>query len=91
MRTSFSRLSLAHYYLAPLKLLHYAFALAGVLSLCACTAAPSPMAPTALVTVDAAFYREFVQNAFESPARLEPIRLLRGPPRPGPGRPGRIW
>jgi hypothetical protein len=69
----------AHYYFAPLKLLHYALALTGALSLWACTAAPSPMAPTSLATVDAAFYREFVQNALESPARLEPVRLLRGP------------
>jgi hypothetical protein len=53
---------------------------------CACTVAPSPTEPTALRTVDAsmsvrfepAFYRAFVQNAFEAPERLEPIRLLRG-------------
>lgn len=45
----------------------------------ACTTAPMPAAPTALATVDTRFYREFVQNAFESPAHLEPVRLLRAP------------
>ena len=78
----------AHYHDAPLKLLHYTLAVTGVLSLFGCTAAPSPTAPTALSTVDArlmpegfesAFFREFVQNGFESPNHLEPIRLLRGP------------
>jgi hypothetical protein len=69
------------------KLLHYLLT-AGVASLCACTVAPSPTAPTVAVTVDAlaglsgfepAFYRAFLQNGFESPDRLEPIRLLSGP------------
>lgn len=63
-------------------------ALAGVVSLCACTVAPSPTAPTALATADALvatvdfeplFYRAFVQNAYETPDHLEPIRVLRGP------------
>lgn len=53
----------------------------------ACTVVPSPTRPTALIMVDApavsrfepAFYRAFLQNAFEAPGRLEPIRLLEGP------------
>ena len=70
-----------------MKLFQYLCA-TGVLSLvCACTAAPSPTQPTALPTADAlsadgfepAFYRAFVQNAFEAPDHLEPIRKLRGP------------
>jgi hypothetical protein len=48
---------------------------------------PSPTQPTARGTVDAAsfegfdavFYRAFMQNAFDAPERLEPIRILRGP------------
>lgn len=69
-----------------MKLLHYLLT-AGVVSLCACTAAPSPTAPTAVRTIDAlsgvtgfepGFYRAFVQNALESPDRLEPVRLLAG-------------
>ena len=55
--------------------------------LCACTVAPSPTGPSALVTADALrvagfepeFFRAFVQNAFEAPERLQPIRLLRHP------------
>ena len=53
----------------------------------ACTVAPSPTQPTSLRAVDASsraafepgFYRAFLQNAFDAPHRLEPIRLLRGP------------
>ena len=61
---------------------------AGVLSLlCACSVSPSPTQPTALRAVDALFadgvepefLRAFLQNAYESPDRLEPIRMLRGP------------
>lgn len=60
---------------------------AGVLALSACTAAPSPTQPSAVATVDAltaggfepAFFRAFLQNAYEAPDRLEPIRMLRGP------------
>jgi hypothetical protein len=59
--------------------LHYALALTGVVCLGACTAAPLPTSPSAAAAVDAQFYREFVQNAFESPRHLEPIRLLRTP------------
>ena len=59
-----------------------------LVSLCACTVEPSPTAPTATVVVDAphsidgfepAFFRAFVQNAYEAPDRLQPIRVLRGP------------
>jgi hypothetical protein len=54
---------------------------------CACAVAPSVTQPTALASVDAApigdfepdFFRAFVQNAYEAPDRLEPIRRLRGP------------
>jgi hypothetical protein len=70
------------------KLFHSWLAAASVVSLCACTVAPSPTAPTAITTVDALaitggfeplFYRAFVQNGYETPDRLEPIRVLRGP------------
>lgn len=72
-----------------MKVLRYLLA-AGALSLCACAAAPLPSAPSAVANVDAAaafrtdgfepdFFRAFVQNAFEAPERLEPVRLLRGP------------
>lgn len=69
-------------------------AAASVLSVCACTAPPSPTAPSALTTALAAttadaltasagfepeFYRAFLQNGFESPERLEPIRIWQGP------------
>ena len=62
---------------------------ASALSLCACSSAPLPAAPSAVVASDAAslrtdgfepdFYRAFLQNGFEAPERLEPVRLLRGP------------
>lgn len=67
-----------------MKLLHYLLA-ASAVSLCACTAAPSPTAPSAAVTADVlssiagyepVFYRAFLQNGFESPERLEPVRIL---------------
>jgi hypothetical protein len=59
-----------------------------VVSLYACAAVPSPVAPSALATADAAvlassfdpgFYRAFLQNGYEAPERLEPIRTLKGP------------
>jgi hypothetical protein len=68
------------------KFLHSTLAAGVVLSLCACTVAPTPTAPTAVSTADAsnltdgfdsAFYRAFVQNGFESPQQLEPVRILR--------------
>lgn len=70
-----------------MKLFHLLAAGGLLLVVCACTVAPSPTEPTALRTVDAstsvrfepAFYRAFVQNAFDAPDRLEPVRLLRGP------------
>ena len=48
---------------------------------CACGAPASPTAPTDAATAavfQPDFYRAFLQNAFEAPHRLEPIRLLRG-------------
>ncbi len=69
------------------KLFHYSLAL-GAVCLCACAVAPSPTAPTAIATADAlvtdsgfdpVFFRAFLQNAYETPDRLEPIRVLRGP------------
>src|SRR5688572_23813653 len=69
------------------KLFHWSLP-AILVSLCACTVAPSPTAPSPAVTVDSmaanegfepGFYRAFVQNAYEAPDRLEPIRILRGP------------
>ena len=69
-----------------MKFLHYALAAGAVLSLSNCTAAPLPTSPSAVATVDAAsrltdgfepnFYRAFLQNGFESPQQLEPIRIL---------------
>lgn len=70
-----------------MKLFPYSLAL-GAVCLCACAVAPSPTAPTAAATVDASvmdggfdpvFFRAFVQNGYETPDRLEPIRVLRGP------------
>ena len=69
------------------KLFHYSLAL-GAVCLCACAVAPSPTAPSAIATADAlvmdsgfdpVFFRAFVQNGYETPDRLEPIRILRGP------------
>jgi hypothetical protein len=69
------------------KLLYLALT-AGAVSLCACAVAPVPTAPSAITTADAlqiagdfdsSFYRAFVQNAYESPTQLEPIRILQGP------------
>ena len=70
-----------------MKLIHSLAAGGLLLAACGCTVAPSPTQPTAVRTVDAstsarfepAFYRAFVQNGFEAPQSLEPIRLLRGP------------
>ena len=70
-----------------MKLFRYFLAL-GAVCLSACAVAPSPTAPTAVATADAlvtdsdfdpVFYRAFVQNGYETPDRLEPIRVLRGP------------
>jgi hypothetical protein len=58
------------------------------LLVCACTVTPVPTAPSALASAEAlaatdgaeaAFLLAFLQNGFESPERLEPIRVLRGP------------
>jgi hypothetical protein len=71
------------------KIVRVLLAAASVCSLGACTVASTPTAPSALATAgvlaiedfEPSFYRAFVQNAFETPDRLEPIRLLRGPVR----------
>jgi hypothetical protein len=73
-----------------LKLFHYWLAAAGALSLCACAGVPSPSAPSAVALVapgaaslaagfEPDFFRAFLQNGFETPNHLEPVRLLRGP------------
>lgn len=71
-----------------MKLLHSSLAAAAVVCLCGCTVTPAPTAPTTITTAHAlvvndgfepAFYRAFVQNGYEAPERLEPIRTLRGP------------
>lgn len=59
--------------------MHYTLAVTGVLWLGACTTVPAPTTPSAVAAVDERFYREFVQNALDSPHHLEPIRLLRAP------------
>lgn len=71
-----------------MKISRYLLA-AGVVSLCACTVAPSPTAPSATASTAVAaealtsasgfeptFYRALLQNGFESPDRLEPIKML---------------
>lgn len=54
-------------------------------SLCACSAAPSPTAPSGVASTsnallsdgfDPEFYRAFVQNGLESPDHLEPVHVL---------------
>ena len=72
-----------------MKLLRYLLAVAGAVCLCACTSASTPLAPTAIapatvslmmaVGFEPVFYRAFLQNGYESPDHLEPIRILRGP------------
>ena len=73
-----------------MKLSFAALTVSASVSLCACTVAPSPTAPTAAATVEAVsaasgggfepdFYRAFLQNAYESPDHLEPIRVLQAP------------
>ena len=60
----------------------------GLVSVCACTVLPAPTAPTPTSTADASisaasfeagFYRAFLQNGYEAPQHLEPIRTLNGP------------
>ena len=67
--------------------IRYALA-AGAVCLCACSVAPSPTAPSVVAVAntpvaaqgfDSLFYRALVQNGYEAPDRLEPIRVLRGP------------
>jgi len=71
------------------KTLHYTLAASAWLSLCACAVAPSPTAPSTTATLDASltaadgaessFSRAFLQNGYEAPDHIEPIRVLRGP------------
>lgn len=70
-----------------MKFLRCALAL-GVLSVCACTVPPTPTAPSPTSTADApistasvetGFYQAFLQNGYEAPQHLEPIRILNGP------------
>ena len=55
---------------------------------CACTVPSSPAAPTPValaeatvpaLSIEPVFYRAFVQNGYEAPDHLEPIRILKGP------------
>ena len=72
-----------------MKILHYTLAASAWLSLCACAVAPSPTAPSTTATLDASltaadgaessFSRAFLQNGYEAPDHIEPIRVLRGP------------
>lgn len=74
-----------------MKLLYYALTAGAVsLSMCACAVASAPTAPSAIVKADsdalkinsdfdAVFYSEFVQNAYDSPEQLSPVRLLQAP------------
>lgn len=70
------------------KLFQSWLAAAAVVSLWGCTVSPALTAPSAIATVDAlavvdgfepAFYRAFVQNGYEAPDRLEPMRVLHEP------------
>lgn len=70
-----------------MKFLRYFLAL-GVVSPCACTVPSSPAAPSPVAVVESpiaasqfepGFYRAFLQNGYEAPDRLEPIRILKGP------------
>jgi hypothetical protein len=69
-----------------LRFLHVALPVVGALSFCACTVAPSLTSPSAVASGDSAivadgfepdFYRAFLQNGYEQPDRLEPIRILK--------------
>ncbi len=71
-----------------MKFVQFALSLSAALSLCACEVAPSPTAPSVPIGADRtfssaelepSFFRAFLQNGFESPDRLEPIRTLKGP------------
>ena len=72
-----------------MKIVLDVLAVSALLSLCACTVPSSPTAPSAAVAVDAAtitaygfepaFYRAFVQNDFDAPDHLEPVRILQSP------------
>ena len=70
-----------------MKFLRCALAL-GVVWTCACTVTSSPAAPSPLGLVQSplsdfrfepVFYRAFLQNGYETPDHLEPIRILKGP------------
>jgi len=70
------------------KFLRYVVLVVGVAWTGACTEPSSPAAPSPLAVAqstnpappfEAAFYRAFLQNGFEAPDHLEPIRILQGP------------
>ena len=67
--------------------IRYALAV-GILWTSACTVPSSPAAPSPVTLVESsfaassfepAFYRAFLQNGYEAPEHLEPIRILKGP------------
>jgi len=69
--------------------LRYALAL-GVVWTCACTVQSSPAAPSPAAVVESSlaasqfepgFYRAFLQNGYEAPNHLEPVRILKAPVR----------
>ena len=72
-----------------MKLLHSALASGALLALCACAVTPAPTSPTAVVVTHAAqvaaeefdpvFFRALLQNGYESPDRLERVRILTSP------------
>ncbi|MBY0497303.1 MAG: hypothetical protein K2Y23_24110 [Cyanobacteria bacterium] len=71
-----------------MKLFPVSLPLLGVLSLGACTVAPTPTSPSAAVKAetvivaegfDPNFYRAFLQNGFEAPDHLETIKILQAP------------
>ena len=72
-----------------MKLLLASLSVLGAVSLCACTVSATPTSPSAAAAADTTtitadgfepiFYRAFLQNGYESPDRLEEIRILNGP------------
>lgn len=71
-----------------MKLLHYTFAAGVLCSLCACAVTAAPTTPSVVAIPDTLslqagfepiFFRALLQNGYESPERLEPIRVLSAP------------
>lgn len=61
-----------------MKILRCALAVS-VAWICACAVPASPAAPSSVALVEPDFYRAFLQNGYEEPNRLEPVRILKGP------------